>query len=132
MTLKEELLREKCKGAFPFWGGAIAWFSIFYGIFLLIFGDYMHSLFSKLFDVVPDGFIATVLITCAIIKLVGIYSKNKKLMRVGIVALSAVWTAVEAVYLVFSFGIGYPSPSFLFVGLIVVICYRVAKKGDFG
>ena len=132
MTLKEEILREKCKGAFPFWGGAISWFSIFFGIFLIIFGDYMHSLFSRLFDVVPDGIIATVLIISAVIKLVGIYSKNKKLMRIGIVSLSAVWTAIEAVYLVFSFGIGYPSPSFLFVGLIVVICYRVAKKGDFG
>ncbi|MGH2064784.1 hypothetical protein ACRCJ1_00095 [Aerococcus sp. L_4] len=132
MTIKEEILQEKCKGAFPFWGAAIAWFSIFYGIFLIVFGEYMHSLFSRLFDVVPDWLIAVVLITSAVIKIVGIYSKNKKLMRIGIVALSAVWTAIEAVYLVFSFGIGYPSPSFLFVGLIVVICYRVAKKGDFG
>ncbi len=132
MTLKEEILRERCKGAFPFWGTTIAWFSIFYGVFLIVFGGYMHSLFSRLFDVVPDWFIAVVLIISAVVKLVGIYSKNKKIMRIGIVALSAVWTAVEAVYLVFSFGIGYPSPSFLFVGLIVVICYRVAKKGDFG
>ncbi len=124
--------KRKVQGSVPFWGATIAWFSIFYGVFLIVFGDYMHSLFSRLFDVFPDWFIAVVLIISAVVKLVGIYSKNKKLMRVGIVALSAVWTAIEAVYLVFSFGIGYPSPSFLFVGLIVVICYRVAKKGDFG
>ena len=132
MTIKEEILRVREDEPFPFFGAAIAWFSIGFSMFLIYFGDYMHSLFSSLFDIVPDGIIAAILITSAVIKLIGIYSKNKKLKRVGIVALSAIWTAIEAVYLVFSFGIGYPSPSFLFVGLVVVICYRVAKKGDFG
>ena len=132
MTLKEEILREKCKGTFPFWGYSISILSLFYGSFILIYGDYMHSLFSKLFDVIPDWSIAILLIGSALIKLIGIYKKNKKVMRIGIVCLSAVWTAITAVYLVYSFGVGYPNPSFLFMGFIAIACYRVAKKGDFG
>lgn len=132
MTIKEEILKEKCKGAFPFWGYSISLLSLFYGSFILIFGDYMHSLFSRLFDVIPDWTIAILLIGSALIKLLGIHKKNKKVMRVGIVCLSAVWTAITAVYLVYSFGVGYPSPSFLFMGFIAVACYRVSKKGDFG
>ena len=132
MTIKEEIIREKRKGAFPFWGYSISLLSVFYGGFILIYGDYMHSLFSKLFDVIPDWSIALLLIASALIKLIGIRKKNKKIMRIGIVCLSAVWTAITAVYLVYSFGVGYPNPSFLFMGFITIACYRVAKKGDFG
>ena len=132
MSVKEEILREKCKGAFPFWGYSISLLSIFYGGFILIYGDYMHSLFSKLFDVIPYWSIALLLIASALIKLTGIYKKNKKVMRVGVICLSAVWTAITAVYLVYSFGIGYPNPSFLFMGFVTFACYRVARKGDFG
>lgn len=132
MTLKEEILIEKGKRAFPFWGYSISILSLAYGSFILIYGDYMHSLFSKLFDVIPDWTIALLLITSALIKLLGIYKKNKKFMRVGIICLSAVWTAITAVYLVYSFGVGYPNPSFLFMGFVTIVCYRVAKKGDFG
>ena len=132
MTLKEEILREKGKGAFPFWGYSISILSLFYGGFILIYGDYMHSLFSRLFDVIPDWSIALLLIISALIKLIGIRKQNKKIMRIGIVFLSAVWTAITAVYLVYSFGQGYPNPSFLFMSFITIACYRVAKKGDFG
>lgn len=132
MTIKEELMREKKRGSFPFIGFSIAILSLVYGGFLLIFGDYMHSLFSKLFDLIPDWPIALWLIGSALVKLVGIRKQHKKLMRIGIVLLSAVWTAIAAVYTVFSFTTGYPSPSFLFLIFIVVICYRVSKKGDFG
>lgn len=132
MTVKEEILKEKSKGAFPFWGFFISIHSLLYGGFILLFGDYMHSLFSRLFDVVPDWTIAVMLIVSAVIKLVGILKRDKKLMRIGIVCLSAVWTAITAVYLVYSFGIGYPSPSFMFMGFIAIACYRVSKKGDFG
>lgn len=132
MTIKEELKREHRKGSFPFFGFSIAVLSLCYGGFLLLFGDYMHSLFSRLFDVIPDWPIALWLIVGAVIKLVGIHEGHKMLKRIGIVLLSAVWTAIAAVYTVFSFTTGYPNPSFLFMGFIVVICYRVAKKGDFG
>lgn len=132
MAIKEEILKEKCKGAFPFWGFFISVHSLFFGSFILIFGDYTHSLFSRLFDMIPYWTIAVVLIISAIIKLIGIHKQNKKLMRIGIVCLSAVWTAITAVYLVYSFGIGYPSPSFLFMGFIAIACYRVSLKGDFG
>ena len=125
MTIKEELIQEKNRGSFPFFGFSIAILSLFYGAFL-------HSLFSKLFDLIPDWPIALWLIGSAFIKLVGIHKKHKKLMRIGIVLLSAVWTAIAAVYTVFSFTTGYPSPSFLFLVFIVVVCYRVSKKGDFG
>ncbi|MGH2116566.1 hypothetical protein [Aerococcus sp. L_32] len=132
MTIKDEILQEKSRGSFPFFGFSIAILSLFYGGFLLIFGDYMHSLFSKLFDLIPDWPIALWLIGSALIKLVGIHKRQKQLMRIGIVLLSAVWTAIAAVYTVFSFTTGYPSPSFLFLIFIVVVCYRVSKKGDFG
>ena len=132
MTIKEELKREHRKGSFPFFGFSIAILSLVYGGFLLIFGDYMHSLFSRLFDLIPDWPIALWLIVSALVKLVGIYKRQKHLMRIGIVLLSAVWTAIAAVYTVFSFTTGYPSPSFLFLIFIVVVCYRVSKKGDFG
>jgi len=132
MTLKEEILKENHRRAFPFWGFSISLLSIFFGSFILVFNDYMYSLFSKLFDLIPDWTIAIVLIISAVIKLIGILQQNKKLMQVGIICLSAIWTAITAVYLVYSFGIGYPNPSFLFMGFMTIACYRVAMKGDFG
>lgn len=132
MTIKEELIREKSKGSFPFYGFSIAVLSLVYGGFLLVFGDYMNTLFARLFDVIPDWPIALWLIVGALIKLVGIRKEHKKLKRIGIVLLSAVWTAIAAVYIVYSFTTGYPNPSFLFLVFIVVVCYRVSKKGDFG
>ena len=132
MTLKEELIREQTRSPFPFFGFSIAVLSLLFGGFLLIFGDYMHSLFSRLFEVIPDWPIALWLIVSALIKLVGIRKEHKKLKRIGIVLLSAIWTAIAAVYIVFSFTTGYPNPSFLFMTFIVVVCYRVSKKGDFG
>ena len=132
MTLKEEILIEKGKRAFPFWGYSISILSVFYGVFILIYEDYMDGLFRELFDVIPDWTIAILLISSALIKLIGIHKENKKVMRIGIVCLSAVWTAITAVYLVYSFGVGYPNPSFLFMGFVTISCYKVAKKGDFG
>lgn len=132
MTIKEELIREKEKGSFPFYGFSIAVLSLAYGGFLLIFGDYMNTLFTRLFEVIPDWPIALWLIVGAVIKLIGIHKQHKKLKRIGIVLLSAVWTAIAAVYTVYSFTVGYPNPSFLIMAFIVVVCYRVSKKGDFG
>ena len=132
MTIKEELIREQTKGSFPFFGFSIAILSLIFGGFLLIFGDYMDSLFTRLFDLIPDWPIALCLIGSALIKLIGIYKRHKKLMRIGIVLLSAVWTAIAAVYTIFSFTTGYPNPSFLFMIFVVVVCYRVSRKGDFG
>lgn len=132
MTIKEEILQEKCKGAFPFWGYAISILSLAFGGFILIYGDYMRSLFVRLFDVMPYWTIAVALIISATIKLIGIHKRNKKIMRLGIICLSAVWTAITAVYFVYSFGVGYPNPSFLFMGFVTIACYRVSKKGDFG
>ena len=132
MTIKEELIREKTKGSFPFYGFSIAVLSLVYGGFLLLFGGYMNTLYTRLFELIPDWPIAVWLIGSALIKLVGIRKKHKHLMRIGIVLLSAVWTAIAAVYTVFSFTTGYPNPSFLFMIFIVVVCYRVSKKGDFG
>ena len=107
MTIKEELIRAKNKTPFPFFGFSIAILSLVYGGWLLIFGDYMNSLLSMLFDLIPDWPIALWLIVSALIKLIGIRKKHKKLMRIGIVLLSAVWTAIAAVYTVFSFTTGY-------------------------
>lgn len=132
MTIKEELIREQTKTSFPFFGFSIAVLSLVYGGFLLIFGDYMNTLYTRLFELIPDWPIAVWLIGSALIKLVGIHKGYKKLKRIGIVLLSAVWTAIAAVYTVFSFTTGYPNPSFLFMIFIVVVCYRVSKKGDFG
>ena len=63
-------------------------------VFLLIFGNYMDSLFRELFDVIPDWPIALWLVVSAIVKLIGIRKRDKKLKRIGIVLLSAVWTCI--------------------------------------
>lgn len=132
MTIKEEIAHEAGKGDRTDVGKTVGWYSLIFGSFLLIYGDYLHGIFSKLFDVVPGWVLACTLIISALVKLVGLYTSNRKLMQVGIVSLSAVWTGLTAVYLVYSFGIGYPSPSFLSMGLVMVICYQEARKGDFG
>ena len=132
MSVKEEILKERNKEPFPFYGFSIAVLSLCFGVFLLIFGNYMDSLFRELFDVIPDWPIALWLVVSAIVKLIGIHKRDKKLKRIGIVLLSAVWTAIAAVHTVYSFTVGYPNPSFLIVAFIVAICYRVSKKGDFG
>lgn len=131
MILKEEIKLETFKGQFPVWGAFYAWFSLIFGTFLLVYGSYLHGIFAKLFDVIPGWTLALAVILSAVVKLVGIYTRNKKMMRVGIVSLSAVWTGLTAVYVVYSFGIGYPSPSFLFMGLVMVACYRIAWKGNY-
>lgn len=84
-----------------------------------------------LFEVVPEWSLACLLIVAGVIKIIGIIKRDKKLMRAGIITLSAVWTGTFVIYTYFSFGVGYPSPFYLLIGFVVVVCYRVARKGDF-
>ena len=92
----------------------------------------MNNLLASLFEIIPDWPISLWLVVSAVVKLIGIHKRDKKLKRIGIVLLSAVWTAIAAVYIVFSFTTGYPNPTFLFMIFIVAVCYRLSKKGDFG
>ena len=132
MSVKEEILKERNKEPFPFYGFSIAVLSLCYGIFLIIFGDYMNTLLAELFEIIPDWPISLWLVVGSVINLIGIRKRDKKLKRIGIVLLSAVWTAIAAVYIVFGFTTGYPNPTFLFMIFIVAVCYRLSKKGDFG
>ena len=83
MSVKEEILKERNKEPFPFYGFSIAVLSLCFGVFLLIFGNYMDSLFSTLFEMIPDWPIAFWLVASAVVKLIGIHKRDKKLKRIG-------------------------------------------------
>ena len=124
--LKEELEQEKPS---YFWGMTIAIVSVMNGFHLLFY----PSVLSERLDVyllgVNEDIFGVALVLFGAIKLIGIMIDSVNMRGVGIVGLSIVWGMLWVVALMFSFGIGYPSTTYLSNGLMLVACLRISYRG---
>lgn len=129
--LAEDIKKARDKRPPHFYGFTIAAFSILYGEFILRVDGFLLSWTEPYFQVIPVTLIGILLIIAGAIKISGIILNNTFLRKIGIWSLSGVWSGLFVLALSFSFGTGYPHPSYLFNGLFFVICLRVSIRGNF-
>lgn len=129
--LAADIDKARNKRPLHFYGFTIALFSILYGEFILRVDGFLLSWTEPYFQVIPVNLIGALLIVAGLIKINGIVFNNTFLRKIGIWSLSGVWCGLFVLALSFSFGTGYPHPSYLFNGLFFVICLRVSIRGNF-
>lgn len=130
--LIEDLEEAKKKEPFPILGLFIALLSILYGEFTIRVDGYFIAHVEPYLKGLPEDIIGGILLVLGVIKLVGILSRSYKWKRIGIIGLSAAWSGLFVIAVTFSFGTGYPHPSWMFFLLAVGICLIESSKGDFG
>lgn len=114
-----------------FFGSALAVFSILYGQFIVQVEGYLLTITEPYFHPLPSRLIGALLILAGAIKLTGILTHYTPMRKIGIWSLSGLWSGLFALALTFSFGSGYPHSSYLFNGLVLVICLRVSLRGNY-
>lgn len=137
MSVRDQLMLERVtqeaelkKSSF-FWGKVVSYFSIFHALFLLVQPDFILVPLDTYLLGINQRLIGGLLIVVAVTKLVGIYFDSDTLRVLGIIGLSGVWGVLFTLSLMWSFGIGYPSNTFLSAGFMLVAILRVAYKGVF-
>lgn len=114
-----------------FWGKLISVVSITEGMFILFNKGYISDRLDEYLLGTDENVFGWLLVIFGVLKIIGMFIRNSKLRAVGIVGLSAVWGMLFMVSVLWSFGIGYPSNSFIFNGLMIALCLRVSFKGIF-
>lgn len=112
-----------------FWSNTVSIFSIIHGIFLIAQVDYLLVALDAYFFGVNEDIFGLLLIVAGVGKMVGVRLSIRPLKRISIVMLCTIWGMLAYTSLFWSFGIGYPSDSFIDAIFMVVACWRVAYKG---
>lgn len=129
--LMKDIERNKRRQPVAFWGLLISIASVIYGDFIVKIDGYLLANSEPYFSKLPENPIGVLLIIAGLIKLIGVLLDNGRLKKLGILFLSAMWTGLFIVALTFSFGSGYPHPSYIFIGFMMVACFRISLRGDF-
>lgn len=127
--LKQDLKNRQKNKRIPFFNVLIALVSIFHGEFISRVDGYLVEYSEPYIKYLPERFIGTALIILGVMKLVSILSDNEQLKKYSIWGLSSIWTGLFFIALTYSFGSGYPSPSWYFYFLVVAGCYHISR-GD--
>lgn len=130
-NLKRELNAARRKTKTPFWGAIIAIVSILQGEFVVRVDGYLLEHSEPYLSRLPEDAIGWILIIFGVIKLLALIFKNNRLKKYGIWGLSGIWTGLFIISLTYSFGTGYPHPSWITYGMVTIGCYRVSFKGGF-
>lgn len=128
--LERDILKAK-KRRPSFFGAALAVFSIMYGQFVIQVEGYLLTITEPYFHPLPSRLIGALLVLAGAIKLIGILTDYTPMRKIGIWALSGLWSGLFVLALTFSFGSGYPHSSYLFNGLILAVCLRVSLRGNY-
>ena len=129
--LKQDLQKASYKRPSDFWGALIAVVSILYGEFIFRVDGYLIANTEPYFQSLPVKVIGFALLLAGLTKLIGILTDNTLARKIGIWSLSGVWFALFVLAVTFSFGSGYPHPSYLFNFLAWASCLIVSFKGDY-
>lgn len=113
------------------WGTLIALYSLLEGQFYFMHEGYLISSAEPFMKFLPEKLIGAALIIAALIKLIGVFSRNDLLKRIGIWMCTALWSGLFVVAFTFSFGTGYPNDSWINKGLVLAICIIISTKGDY-
>ena len=124
--LKEELEHEKPS---YFWGMTIAISSVLNGFHLLFYPSVLSDRLDVYLLGANEDIFGVALVLFGVVKIIGIIIDSENMRGVGIVGLSIVWGMLWVVAMMFSFGIGYPSTTYLTNGLMLVACLRVSYRG---
>lgn len=129
--LKQDLQKASNKRPSDFWGALIAIVSVLYGEFIYRVDGYLIANAEPYLSKLPENIIGAALMILGLLKITGLVLQYKPLKKVGIWLLSGIWSGLFFVALTYSFGTGYPHPSYLFMGMIAIGCFRVSLKGDY-
>lgn len=129
--LKKDLQKASNKRPSDFWGALIALVSILYGEFIFRVDGFLIANAEPYLSKLPENAIGILLMILGVLKLVGLGLQYKPLKKIGIWLLSGMWSGLFFVALTYSFGTGYPHPSYIFMGMIAIGCFRVSFKGDY-
>ena len=129
--LKKELKKASNKRPSDFWGTLIAAVSILYGEFIFRVDGYLVANAEPYLSDLPENIIGILLIVIGLFKLLGLFLQYKPFKKMGIWLLSGIWSGLFFVALTYSFGTGYPHPTYVFIGMIAIGCFRVSLKGDY-
>lgn len=105
--------------------------SLGFGWFTYYYDGYLIANVEPYFSRVPEDLIGMSLVLFSVIKGLGVMTSRTVLKRIGILGMSATWTGILVLALTFSFGSGYPNPSYQFMGFVTAICFTISLKGDF-
>lgn len=130
-TLAKDIEKARKKRPTRFLGITMALFSLLYGEFIIRVDGFLLSWTEPYFQGVPVKLIGCLLIIAGLIKVIGNITDNLTLRKIGIWSLSGMWSGLFVLAITFSFGTGYPHPSYLFNGLALVVCLRVSIKGNY-
>lgn len=130
--LKEDIEELRCRKPTNIWGYIISIFSIWYGVFNILNGTYLLSRIEPYLQrIVSVDILAYCLVVFSTVKLLGIIFNNTLARKIGIWALTGMWSGLFVLALTFSFGTGYPHATYGFNALALVICLVVSFKGDY-
>lgn len=129
--LKQDLQKASNKRPSDFWGALIAVVSILYGEFIFRVDGFLIANAEPYLSKLPENTIGILLMIFGVLKLAGLVLQYKPLKKIGIWLLSGMWSGLFFVALTYSFGTGYPHPSYIFMGMIAIGCFRVSFKGDY-
>lgn len=129
--LKRQLIKEAERKPQIFYSFCVSFISLFFGAFTIYYDGYLIANVEPYFARLPEDIIGALLIIWAVIKILGVITNRTLLKRVGILGLSALWTGLLVLAITYSFGTGYPNPSYMYTALVAAICYRISYRGDF-
>lgn len=110
-------------------GMSVGIVSFLTGMFFTIFSGELSVFFQPYLKNVPEIFVGVTLVIFGVMKVIGILTNNMLLRKISIVALSFLWGSLFVVSTVYSFGIGFPSISFIFAGKVAADCMRISTRG---
>lgn len=137
MTKNKELMNEiqgeisKGENRFSWLGFILSVISILHGHFIFTFDGYFLNNVEPYFQNLPEGIIGRLFFIGGIIKLIGVLLNNKPLKRYGIWALTGLWWMQFGLAWGYSFGTGYPNPTYIYMlGFAATSAYE-ARRGSF-
>ena len=133
--LMEDLDRERSRvhkaDNYAWLGLILATISLLYGEFIVRVDGFFLQHTEPYFKWLPENFIGILLMAAGLIKLIGVLTRNKRLKRYGIWALCGLWWGMVGIAWGYSFGSGYPHPSWIYMLGYALICSYEARRGVF-
>lgn len=128
----QDIDKQRKRKPVAFWGLMISLCSVLYGEFIVRVEGYLLTHSEPYFQKLPENVVGYILLAAGIIKMVGVILDYNPMKKIGIWLLSGIWSGLFVLSFTFSFGSGYPHPSYIFMVFMMVACFRVSWKGDFG
>lgn len=101
-----------------------------FGLYLIYSNNYLIERFS-LWVLSPslENLIGSAFILISLVKVSGLVTGNKHLKRIGIISMLIVWALVVGLYIFEAFKLQFLG--LIFTLPILVLCLRIARRGDF-